>query len=379
MLSFWEQQSFTSYNYAVVGGGLVGISTALSIKELIPKASVAVLERGVLPSGASTRNAGFACFGSLSELWSDIEQMGEASARQLVQDRWSGLQLLRNRLGDSNLQYKNYGGYELLFDENVDLLDRLEQVNEWLWPLFNQPVFQVNHQLAELFGFNGSRVATMVCNPLEGQIHTGAMMKSLIALAREHGVEYLTGATMEEWDAQTDSITLMLNGKTDRVRIQCDKLAICTNAFSNHLLPDLEIRPGRGIVLLTKEIPELKFKGAFHYHQGYYYFRNVGKRVLFGGGRNLDFSAEETLSFGINHKILAHLESELHQLILPGLDFEIDQWWSGIMAFGPDKRPLVGLHTPRVGYAVGLGGMGVALGSLVGDQLAKLICFSEND
>ena len=379
MLSFWEQQSFTSYNYAVVGGGLVGISTALSIKELLPKASVVVLERGVFPSGASTRNAGFACFGSLSELWSDIEQMGEASARQLVQDRWSGLQLLRNRLGDHKLQYQNYGGYELLFDENVDLLDRLEQVNEWLWPLFDQPVFQVNYQLAELFGFNKSKVAAMVSNPLEGQIHTGAMMKSLIALAREHGVEYLTGATIEEWDAQTDSIILMLSGQSAGIRIQCDKLAICTNAFSHQVLTDLEIRQGRGIVLLTKEIPGLKFKGAFHYHQGYYYFRNVGTRVLFGGGRNLDFAAEETLSFGINQKILVHLESELRQLILPGLDFEIDQWWSGIMAFGPDKRPLVGLHRPRVGYAVGLGGMGVALGSLVGDQLARLICFSEND
>ncbi len=379
MISFWEQQSFSGYDYTVVGGGLVGTSTALNIKTMFPKASVVVVDGGIFPKGASTRNAGFACFGSLSELCADIESMGEVAARELVQDRWSGLQILRNRLGDPNLHYKNYGGYELIFDNHLDLLERVDQVNQWLWPIFNKPVFQINARLSQEFGFNTSRVASIIHNPFEGQLDSGAMMKSLLTLAAEKGVRFLTGSRVDSWHAESDQTVLQISGQGDHITIRTQKLAICTNAFTNKLLPDLEIKPGRGLVLITKDVPSLRFQGAFHYQQGYYYFRNVGSRVLFGGGRNLDFSEEETTDFGINQKILEHLQQELVDLILPNQHFEIDQYWSGIMAFGPDKRPLVGLHTPNVGYAVRLGGMGVALGSRVAEQLARLICFSEND
>jgi glycine/D-amino acid oxidase-like deaminating enzyme len=70
--------------------------------------------------------------------------------------------------------------------------------------------------------------------------------------------------------------------------------------------------------------------------------------------------------------------NELSNLILPAVDFEIDDFWSGIMAFGPDKRPLIDRHITGIGYAVGLGGMGVALGSLAGDRLARILCLTEN-
>ena len=134
--------------------------------------------------------------------------------------------------------------------------------------------------------------------------------------------------------------------------------------------------PGRGQVLITEAIPNLKFEGTFHYDAGYYYFRNVGDRVLFGGARNQDFITERTVEFGVNEQIYSHLLKELEDLILPGVAFKIAANWSGIMGFGKDKRPSVHLDSPNVGYAVGLGGMGVALGTQVGNRLAQLICLN---
>ena len=67
MLSFWEKDFFIAYDHIVVGSGIVGLSTAIAIKEKQPNSRVLVLERGIFPTGASTKNAGFACFGSLSE------------------------------------------------------------------------------------------------------------------------------------------------------------------------------------------------------------------------------------------------------------------------------------------------------------------------
>ena len=51
-------------------------------------------------------------------------------------------------------------------------------------------------------------------------------------------------------------------------------------------------------MLITKPIKNLHIKGTFHLDKGYYYFRNIDDRILFGGGRNLDFKTEETTEFG---------------------------------------------------------------------------------
>ena len=72
--SYWElNQYFKTYDLIVIGSGIVGLSTAISFLEKRKNATVLILERGVLPSGASTKNAGFACFGSPSELLNDIK------------------------------------------------------------------------------------------------------------------------------------------------------------------------------------------------------------------------------------------------------------------------------------------------------------------
>ena len=51
-------------------------------------------------------------------------------------------------------------------------------------------------------------------------------------------------------------------------------------------------------MLITKPLENLHFRGTFHLDKGYYYFRNIDQRILFGGGRNLDFETEETTEFG---------------------------------------------------------------------------------
>jgi hypothetical protein len=66
----------------------------------------------MLPHGASTKNAGFACFGSISEIIDDLKSHSEEEVYQLVTKRLEGLRLLRS-LGDEAIDFKPYGGYEL--------------------------------------------------------------------------------------------------------------------------------------------------------------------------------------------------------------------------------------------------------------------------
>ena len=82
--SFWEHDAMLHADFIVIGGGIIGLQTAIELREREPTASVVLLERGLLPSGASSRNAGFACFGSLTEILGDIEALGEEIGRAHV-------------------------------------------------------------------------------------------------------------------------------------------------------------------------------------------------------------------------------------------------------------------------------------------------------
>jgi glycine/D-amino acid oxidase-like deaminating enzyme len=109
-LSYWEIKSwFTNVDYTVVGSGIVGLHAALRLRERFPNSKIIVLEKGTLPQGASTKNAGFACFGSLSEIIDDLKFHSEEEVIRLIQKRWEGLKLLRKRVGDDRLDFKPFG------------------------------------------------------------------------------------------------------------------------------------------------------------------------------------------------------------------------------------------------------------------------------
>ena len=154
--------------------------------------------------------------------------------------------------------------------------------------------------------------------------------------------------------------------KTNVGEISAKKVVVATNGFAAELLDLKDVKPARAQVLVTKPIKNLKIKGTFHYDEGYYYFRNIGNRILFGGGRNLDFKTETTAEFKLNPKIQSRLSNLLKHMILPETTVEIEQRWSGIMGVGNEKKPIIKKISPNIVCAVRMGGMGVAIGSLVG-------------
>ncbi len=374
MLSFWETESFLNYDAIIIGSGIVGISAAISLKEKAPDNSVLVLERGLFPSGASTRNAGFASFGSLTEILSDLKTTPPETILSLTEKRWRGLSRLRQRLPDSVMDYQHTGGFELLSEKELPALENIEKVNEVLRPLFPEGTYTNRPDLVKTFGFSPGKVKTIVHNPYEGHLHTGKLMKALLLLAQERGVEIRTGAEVTEIEETNNGVKVYVQDTVRKtVAFQAEKVAVCTNAFSQKLMPELCITPGRGQIILTKPIPGLKFKGAFHFDEGYFYFRNVGERVLFGGGRNLAFEQEATSEISDNETILAHLEKLMQEIILPGQPFEIDQRWSGIMGFTEDKQPIILKLSERLVMGFACNGIGVSLSSTAGDEIAALL------
>ena len=367
-VSYWERESFLEKrDYTIVGSGIVGLTCALELKQLNPQASITILEKGFLPAGASTKNAGFTCFGSPSELLDDLNHLNAEDVFKLVENRVNGLAKLRRIVGDKNMEYKQYGSYELFKDTELyhKCMDNLEYLNKQLKPIFNQNTFEIFTKPKD---FGLAKESLLIKNVFEGQLNTGLMMKNLITLATKAGVEILNGFTVAHIAKINEGWKVL--GKQSS--IETKKLILCNNAFASKLLPELDLKPARAQVLITKPVKNLKIKGCFHMDKGYYYFRNVANRVLLGGGRNLDFKAEETFEMSTSVKIQEHLQALLKTKILPNQEFEIDRSWSGIMGMGNSKTTLLKQLDESLFCAIRLGGMGVALGTDVGQKVANL-------
>jgi|TARA_R100000479_G_scaffold165252_1_gene104512 glycine/D-amino acid oxidase-like deaminating enzyme len=367
--SYWEHTSWLQdIDFAVIGSGLVGLNCALTLKKKHPTANVTVFEKGMLPSGASTKNAGFACFGSLSEILDDLSTHSEEEVITLVKERLEGLQLLRANIGDEQLQFKKYGGYELFTEEDSELFDhcrsKLEYINQLLYPIFDDNVFSI---VENKFQFKKIQ-PQLIFNKFEGQIDTGKMVHALLQKTYKAGITVLNCAEVTSLSQENNSVSFQLN---NAVEVKAKKVCIATNGFAKELL-DEEVKPARAQVLITKPIENLPIKGTFHLDKGYYYFRNIDNRILIGGGRNLDFKGEETTKMITTEQIQNRLEELLQTTILPETTFEIDKRWSGIMGVGKQKKPIVKQLSSNIFCGVRLGGMGVAIGSAIGNNLAKL-------
>jgi len=371
-LSYWEKASFFTFDIGIIGSGIVGLTAAIALKQQYKNLSVAIFERGFLPSGASTKNAGFACFGSISELIEQEKSIGSDGLHRLIEKRWKGLLKLRKLVSDQNLSYKNYGGFELFKPTEDDLatacvakIDHFNQLIEDIIP--GSKSFGLAGDKVNTFGFKG--IETLIENQHEGQIDTGKMMKHLLQLASSLGVVLYTSCPIEKISEEERHQIL----STPHGPFKCTSVLLANNAFINELLPEIDVVPGRGQVLITKPIKKLRIKGTFHYDKGYYYFRNIDDRILLGGGRNLAFKEEQTATFGTTLIIRKALEQLLRETILPDIPFEIETSWSGIMGFGKQIDPIVRQIKPGIFCAVRCNGMGIAMGSQTGQDAAELI------
>ena len=361
--SFWESELYDKqYDLIVIGAGLTGQSTALFFKGQNPDADVLVLDRGFFPIGASTRNAGFACFGSVTEHMADSKIEEEGKIIDRIRRRFNGLKLLRKTLGDENLEYREPGAYEIFTDnlEYEKALDHLDMCNRWLKEAAG---VEDVYQRTEHNGFPSISIK------FEGCLHPGKMMKTLYQENLSLGIEFRWQSQVEKLDVESGDIWL-----GSGVSFQTQRLVIATNSFTSKLIENVKVKPGRGFVMVTKPIPELRWQGTYHYDAGYYYFRGVGNnRLLIGGARSFDIDVETTTEFGTNQKIKEHLIRFANEVLELPDQWQIESEWSGIMGFTETKSPTLQQLTKKAVVAAGLSGMGVALGMQLGKEAAELL------
>ena len=372
--SIWEQETyFKKQDIIIIGTGFVGLWTALALIKKNPLQKILIVDQGIIPTGASTRNAGFACFGSISELISDNKKLGEDTMLQIVEKRFKGIEKIKKYFPKNIIDYKNWGGYELFTHKQYathTLQHDIQYMNNLLYNTIKKKnVFQLTNDKISQFQFR--QIKNLVFNPYEGQLHSAKLLEALTQEAVSKGIKIMQNIQIKKIHHYTNEV--MLACKQDIV-LKTKRVIICTNAFAKQLIPTLDIIPARGQVLLTESIPNLPLKGTFHFDEGYYYFRNLDNRVLLGGARNIDFKAEQTQAFNTTDKIQQTLENFLYNTILPkNIRPKIAMRWSGIMAMGSEKKPIVKKINDQIIIAVRMNGMGVAIAPIIGEEVAEMM------
>ncbi len=372
MISIWEKETYYApQDIIIAGSGFTGLWSALFLKKRKPDLRITIVDRGIIPTGASTRNAGFACFGSLTELLADEQRSGTEKMLELVEMRFKGLQKIKKIFSEKEIDFEMCGGYELFSKQDglieKDLAEQINYLNQQLSPIVgSKKTYQLPQQkIIKKMGFKN--VGFIVKNNLEGYLHSGKLLKWLLQKVQTMGVQVLNNIEIKSFVRSNKGIQLESNLP---VELFCDQLLVCTNAFAKQLLPGLDIMPARGQVLLTSPIERLPWKGTFHFDEGFYYFRNLGERVLLGGARNKAFDDENTFSLETTGIIQEELERFLKEVILPGKKFTITDRWSGTMGMGREKMPILQEVSKNIFCCVRMSGMGVALAPLLGEEIA---------
>jgi glycine/D-amino acid oxidase-like deaminating enzyme len=366
--SFWEKETFLkSYDLIIIGAGITGLSSALFYRRHHPGARILVLDKGSIPEGASTRNAGFACVGSITEHVSDMEKETEEKIKERIQRRYRGLHLLRRTLGDTAIDYENCGGYEIFTEtrEFEEAREHIPQFNDRMKELCGEEEI---YQPKELNGYDA------IYNRLEGALHPGKMMQVLLNKVTESGTAVRWNAIAKNIDDQGSVSIAGAAYDKSGFTLEADQILVAANGFSAQLLSEVPIKPARGLVMVSEPWhDDMPWKGTFSYDRGYVYFRNVGNRLLLGGGRNAAIEEETTHVFGNNETIKNYLQTFARETLHMPDEIEFEYEWSGIMGFTPTKTPVLKRLDDHRVIAAGLSGMGIAIGMEVGKQAVGLL------
>jgi glycine/D-amino acid oxidase-like deaminating enzyme len=375
--SVWEKEAWLAdVDVAIAGAGFLGLWTALELKRRSPGLRILVLEQSAIPMGASTRNAGFACFGSPSELLYDAQHMGTSAMLDVVEMRFRGIQKIRATLDEASFGFEACGGFECYEKVPDDFADAVAQLNSWLAPIMGLQHTYTN-VTSELPTMHMEGFSAMYKNALEGCIHSGKLVHQLSSFVGEQGVQFLYGAKVESWEKNGAGVEL----HTSRGRLRAGSLVLATNAYLQQMAPSLGIKPARGQVMVTEPIQGLKMHGTFHFDEGFYYWRHLGNRILLGGARNADFAGEETLESTVSEVIQSQLEQFLIRHLpahfnASSIQSIVSLRWGGLMAMSPDKKPVLVETEKAVWAAMCCNGMGVALAPVFAERVAAAVLTS---
>lgn len=368
-IAYWERKmGLDNCDVLVVGAGIVGLAAALELRALSDSDPITVIDRSPFADGGSSRNAGFACFGSPLELLEDIDSHGEAAMCENVGRRLRGLERLRNVLGDEAIGYEATGSLEVAMPGDsrpATSPSEIARLNGLLAGVTGRAETFV--AAGRTNGISGEALSVWH-SPLEGMLQTDQLMLALERRAAEAGIVVRRGldvTALRLGERAELDILPAFSPVESTFTLSPPKVLVAVNGMMGRLLGTADVVRQPNRVVVTEPIEGPLPDCPIHAEGGYLYARPLkGRQMLVGGGRHWG-----ELPDGERE---ARLMDWLSRVVPAAHGAGIELAWTGMLGIGSSRTPRVESLGPNVHGAWRMGGMGVATGMAVGADLARL-------
>lgn len=365
-VSHWQAdgtQPVREVELLIVGAGLAGCSAAYHAHKMGLKA--VITEKADLAQGASGRNAGFMITGLDAYYHKAVETYGAEVTREMWHLSRDTIAFWKRVIADANGTVQADTRGSLLLAESPEEAQELARAAQALQANGINVMFYDHDPLAR--GYHAA-----ILQPDDGAVQPVQLTQALLV---QSGAELIANNELYAIEQTTpDSVTV----HTRQFIFKARYVLLCTNAYSPFVDSYFEgkVIPTRAQVLVTEKLPASVIPYCGYSNYGYMYYRmTFDGRLLLGGARHTAFEQENDTS---EDRLNPHVQSQLDDYLrryFADVSAPVARRWAGIMGFSVDGLPLVGtLPTkPRVGFAVGFTGHGLALAGGVTARAMRLL------
>ena len=350
---------------AVIGGGLTGLSAALTLSR--GGLDVVVIDGAALGAGASTRNAGFLSAELRRPLAALIERFGRARALAIAREARRAAAFLKALIDEENLDCTLHMSGRLVLACRPRHYHRLAEEARLESRLLGASVEMIPRaELESEIGsdlYHGAKLQAQC-----GVLHPGQLLRGLATRVREAGATLVSdNPVMSVRGARSRFLVTTRAGE-----VSAGRLVVATNGYSGRAVPYLRRRlvsldvhmiatarlaPDRMRALLPQGracIESSRIRRFFRASPAH-------DRLLFGGRVSQRASVERA------HRELA---SAMHAVFPQIRDVALTHVWSGRIALTGDGLPHAG-ERDGLHYVAGMNGAGIAMGPYLGHQVAR--------
>ena len=358
-----QKQPDAQADVIVVGGGIMGAASAFFLRRR--GRSVILLERGLIGQQASGTN-----FGNVRRQGRFLPQLPLANRSRAIWER------LNELLGEDA---------EFLPSGHIRVCFRPEQVGELeayaeAARTYGLDLEMISHNaLRERFPFIGPDAVAGSYSPTDGHANPRLAAPAFGRAAARAGAQVFEET--EILTAEKDGADFRVESADGRV-FRASSLLITAGAWGTLLssqfgepVPQAVHGPQMGV---TEPVP-YRIKPVIGVSskitEEIVYLRQIPRgNVIFGGGNRGPAYPDLRRAYVLPQNTMTQLP-QLRRLIPALAKLNIIRVWSGIEAYLPDDRPVMGPSSKVSGlfYAFGFCGHGFQLGPGVGDVMAELI------
>lgn len=387
--SFWMEEANTinptepplgediNVDIAIMGGGYVGLWTAIIAKQKKPDTHIAIFERDMCGGGASGRNGGM-----VMAWWSELDKLiplfGLEDAIKLSKLSEDSIQWLEDFCNEHNIDaHFNRGGW--LWSATVDShIGCWEETLEAAATSGQSPYQHLTpEQVAQMSGSDMHLGG--VFDPTNATVQPARLAEGLKRVALEMGVKIYEQTPVKELTYDQPAKLVTPNGT-----VTATKVIIATNVWAT-AIPELRkyIMPVNSTLIATEPMQEtLDEMGLKHglgitdsYEILSYYRTTKDGRLVYGdSAADMAFGDKITELFSDDPKGKAFGIEDFHYIYPMLKDKAITHSWSGPIDYTREGFPIFGHldNAPHIIYGVGWSGFGVSPSQIGGRVLSSL-------